>query len=88
MSDNNPVTRNGEVAPVAVKDPGFEVTVKPVAAGESPGNVKATSTAPLLKARPVPTLVAEVIVGCFGSKKSLACCDFLPALLPIAMFSP
>ena len=59
-----------------------------VAAGESAGKVKETSTAPLLNARPVPTSVAPVIVGVNGSKKSFDAWDFLPVFLPAAILSP
>ena len=75
----------GELAPVPVKDPGDDVTVKDVAAGESAGKEKETVAEPLLKALPVPTFVAVAPVGASGSKKSFDACDFLPAFFPAAM---
>jgi hypothetical protein len=84
--DCNPVTVSGEVAPVAVKDPGDDVTVNDVAAGDSAGREKDTEAAPLLNARDVPTSVAVTFVGAFGSKKSFDAWDFLPAFLPAAIF--
>ena len=75
-----PVTIIGEDAPVAVC-PVLAVTVKDVAAGESAGKEKATETAPLLKALPVPTFVPVTPVGANGSKKSFDAWDFLPAFL-------
>ncbi len=79
-----PVTVKGEDDPVAVC-PVLAVTVKDVAAGESAGKVNATTTAPLLNGRSVPTFVALVIVGFNGSKKSLDAWDFLPIFLPAAI---
>ena len=46
------------------------VTVKEVAAGESAGKEKDTLAAPLLKALPVPTFVAEMLTGASGGIKS------------------
>ena len=70
MSDCKPSTVNGDVAPVAVNDPGDDVTVNEVAAGDNSGSEKDTEAAPLLKARDVPTSVAVTLVGANGSKKS------------------
>jgi hypothetical protein len=56
-----------------------------VAAGESAGKVNETVTAPLSYARPVPTFVAETIVGANGSKKSFDACAFLPIFFPTAI---
>jgi hypothetical protein len=55
---------------VAVNPPGLEVTVKDVAAGESAGKEKVTVAEPLLNALPVPTFVADTLVGANGSRKS------------------
>ena len=79
-----PSTTSGEDAPVAVW-PVLAVTVKDVAAGESAGKEKATETAPLLKALPVPTFVPVTPVGASGSKKSFDAWDFLPIFLPAAI---
>jgi hypothetical protein len=84
--DAIPVTVNGEDAPVAVC-PVLAVTVKDVALGESAGKEKETDAAPSLNALPVPMFVAETPVGAKGSKKSFDACDFLPILLPDAMFN-
>jgi hypothetical protein len=73
---------------VAVNPPGLEVTVKEVAAGESAGKEKETVAEPLLNALPVPTFVADTLVGANGSKKSFDACDFLPILLPAAILFP
>jgi len=64
-----PVTIIGEDEPVPVC-PVLAVTVKDVALGESAGKEKATETAPLSKARPVPIFVPVTPVGANGSKKS------------------
>ena len=80
-----PVTVKGEDAPVAVC-PVLAVTVKDVALGESAGKENATETAPALKAVPVPTFVPVTPVGDSGSKKSFDAWDFLPILLPDAIF--
>jgi hypothetical protein len=61
------------------------VTVKEVAAGESAGKENVTVAAPSLYALPVPTFVAEALVGASGSKKSFEACDFFPNLLPAAI---
>jgi hypothetical protein len=53
-----------------VNPPGLEVTVKDVAAGESAGKEKVTVAEPLLNALPVPTFVADTLVGANGSRKS------------------
>jgi hypothetical protein len=82
--DAMPSTIRGEDAPVAVC-PVLAVTVKEVAAGESAGKENATDTAPLLKARPVPTFVPVTPVGANGSKKSFDAWDFLPVFLPAAI---
>jgi hypothetical protein len=79
-----PVKVKGEDAPVAVC-PVLAVTVKDVALGESAGKENATETAPLLKARPVPTFVPVTPIGANGSKKSFDAWDFLPIFLPTAM---
>ena len=63
------------------------VTVKEVALGERAGKENATDTAPLLNALPVPTFVPVTPVGANGSKKSFDAWDFLPILLPDAMFN-
>ena len=63
------------------------VTVKDVALGESAGKEKETVAEPLLNGRLVPTFVALTPVGASGSKKSFDACDFLPILLPDAMFN-
>ena len=70
---------------MAVKDPGDDVAVKDVAAGESSGKVKVTVAEPLLNALPDPALVAVPMVGADGSKKSFDACDFFPAFLPAAI---
>jgi hypothetical protein len=80
-----PVTTRGEDAPVAVC-PVLAVTVKDVALGERAGRENATDTAPLLNALPVPTFVPVTPVGDNGSKKSFDACDFLPILLPDAIY--
>ena len=56
-----------------------------MAAGESAGKVNVTSARPLLNARPDPTFVADTDSGAFGSRKSFADCDTLPAFLPLAI---
>jgi hypothetical protein len=81
-----PVTTSGEDAPVAVC-PVLAVTVKDVALGERAGKENATDTAPLLNALPVPTFVPVTPVGANGSKKSFDAWDFLPILLPDAIFN-
>jgi hypothetical protein len=49
VADCKPVTTNGEDAPLAVNEPGLEVTVKEViGAPLSPPEEKATEAAPLL----------------------------------------
>jgi hypothetical protein len=49
VADCKPVTTNGEDAPLAVKPPGLEVTVKEeIGAPLSPPELKATEAAPLL----------------------------------------
>jgi hypothetical protein len=63
--------------------PGLEVTKYKVAAGEPPGSEKETVAAALPNALPVPTSVADTLVGADGCKKSFCDCDFLPALLDI-----
>lgn len=85
MFDCRPVTDIGEDAPEAVYDPGEDVTVKDVAAGEFAGKVNVTSARPLLNARPDPTFVADTDVGACGSKKSFDAWDFLPDFLPAAI---
>ena len=69
--DCNPVTVKGELAPVAVKPPGEDVTVKDVAAAPVAAGVNVTVAAPLLYARLVPTSVAETPVGALGCRKDL-----------------
>ena len=81
-----PVTVIGDAEPVPVW-PVLAVTVKDVALGESAGKENATETAPALKAIPVPTFVPATPVGDSGSKKSFDAWDFLPILLPDAMFN-
>ena len=66
VSDCNPSTVIGDDAPVAVKPPGDDVTVKDVAGAPAP-SVKVTVAAPLLNARDVPTSVAVPIVGMPGA---------------------
>jgi hypothetical protein len=69
--DCKPVTVTGEDAPVPVNPPGLDVTVYAVI-GKPPskvGAVNVTVAAPLLKARPVPTLVAVPIVGALGTSR-------------------
>ena len=78
MFDCNPVTDNGEDAPEAVNDPGEDVTVKDVAAGEFAGKANATSARPLLYSRLVPTFDALEITGGLGSKKSFDAFGFTP----------
>jgi hypothetical protein len=62
-SDCSPVTVIGELEPVPVNPPGELVTVYEVIGNLLVGAVKVTVAAPLLYARPVPTLVAVPIVG-------------------------
>jgi hypothetical protein len=65
--DCRPVTVNGDDAPLAVNPLGLEVAVKEViGAPLSPPEVKETVAAPLLKARAVPTSVAETLTGGLG----------------------
>jgi hypothetical protein len=64
----NPVTVNGEEAPVAVKPPGLDVAVKEVAAGPEPEGVNVT-VACVLPAVAVP------IVGALGTKSPPAPCN-------------
>jgi hypothetical protein len=61
----------GEEDPIAVYDPGEDVTVNDVAAGDNSGREKDTEAAPLLNALFVPMSVALTLVGASGSKKSL-----------------
>jgi hypothetical protein len=68
-ADAIPSTISGEDAPVFVC-PVLAVTVYDVAAGESAGREKATDTAALLNALPVPTSVPVTPIGAKGSKKS------------------
>ena len=86
MFDCSPVTVSGEDAPVAVNDPGDDVTVNDVAAGDDPGREKDTDAAPLLNGRDVPTSVAVTLVGDCGCKKSFDAWDFLPDFFPAAIF--
>jgi hypothetical protein len=83
VADCKPSTVIGEDDPVPVYPPGDEVTVNDVAAGDSAGKENVTVAAPLLNALPVPTFVADTLVGANGSKKSFEACDFFPTLLPI-----
>ena len=69
--DCNPNIEIGEEDPVAVKEPGDDVTVYDVAAFLVSG-VKVISARPLLYGRLAGTLVAVPIVGAYGIKKSLA----------------
>ena len=80
--DGIPVTVIGDEDPVAVC-PVEAVTVYDVATGELAGREKLTDAAPSLNALPAPMSVAETLVGSIGCKKSLACCECLPALLLI-----
>lgn len=75
MFDANPVTVKGDDAPVAVNDPGDDVTVYDVAGAPLAEGVKVTVAEPLLKARPVPTSVATTFVGGFGCKNPLVFCE-------------
>jgi hypothetical protein len=71
--DNSPVTVTGLVAFVAttgLPEVGVAVTEKDEAGGESAGRLIVTVAAPLSNALFVPTLTAETIVGCLGSRKS------------------
>jgi hypothetical protein len=77
---DSPVTTIGEEEPVAVCPP-EDVTVYDVAAGDPDGKENATDTAPLLKARLVPTSVPTTLIGASGGIKSFCARDFLPALL-------
>jgi hypothetical protein len=58
----NPVTVNGDDAPVAVKPPGFEVAKYPVMPGGTPVNVGAVNDT-VAEASPA---VAETLVGAPG----------------------
>jgi hypothetical protein len=64
--DCSPSTTIGDDEPVAVYDPGEDVTVKDVAVAPAPA-VKGTLAAPLLNARLVPTFVTVPIVGMPGA---------------------
>ncbi len=83
MLDCKPVTVTGEDDPVPVYPPGDEVTVNDVAAGDSAGKENVTVAAPLLNALPVPTSVADTLVGANGSKKSFDAAERLPVFLAI-----
>jgi hypothetical protein len=85
--DCKPTTDIGEDAPEAVNDPGEDVTVKDVAAGEFSGKENVTSARPLLYARLAGTFVAVTDVGAIGSKKSFDACAFLPNFLPTAILN-
>ena len=63
----------------------YPVAVYDVAAGEPAGRSNETTTAPFPYGRSVPTFVTELITGAFGSRKSFADCDTLPAFLPLAI---
>lgn len=64
--DCSPSTVIGDDEPLAVYDPGEDVTVKDVAVAPAPA-VNDTVAAPLLKARFVPTSVAVTFVGTPGA---------------------
>jgi hypothetical protein len=64
--DCKPSTTIGDDDPLAVYDPGEDVTVKDVAVAPAPA-VKGTLAAPLLNARLVPTFVTVPIVGMPGA---------------------
>jgi hypothetical protein len=64
--DCKPSTTIGDDEPVAVYDPGEDVTSKDVAVAPAPA-VNVTLAAPLLNARLVPTFVAVPIVGMPGA---------------------
>lgn len=85
VAEGSPVTVKGDDAPVAVC-PVLAVTVKDVALGESAGKENDTTAAPSLNGLLVPTFVPETPVGASGSKKSFDAWDFLPILLPDAIF--
>jgi hypothetical protein len=84
--DCNPSTVNGDVAPVAVNDPGDDVTVNEVAGGEPSGRLKDTTAAPLSKGLFVPIFTGLLINGARGSRKSF-CCDDLPPASFFAIYS-
>ncbi len=86
MLDCKPVTVIGEDDPVSVYPPGDEVTVNDVAAGDSAGKENVTVAAPLLNALPVPTFVADTLVGANGSKKSFDAAERLPVFLAICFY--
>jgi hypothetical protein len=68
VDDCKPVTIIGELVPLAVYEPGVDVTVK--LAGTPPVSVtgeNATDADPLLYALPVPTFVATTEVGTDGT---------------------
>ena len=85
MLDWSPATVIGEDDPVPVYPPGDEVTVNDVAAGDSAGKEKVTVAAPLLNALPVPTFVADTLVGANGSRKSFDAAERLPVFLAILL---
>lgn len=64
--DCKPSTTIGDDEPVAVYDPGEDVTLKDVAVAPAPA-VKGMLAAPLLNARDVPTSVTVPIVGMPGA---------------------
>jgi hypothetical protein len=66
VEDCNPVTISGLEAPVAVSDPGLDVTVKEVTGRPVVAAKKATDCRPLLKARPEGVSVATTEVGASG----------------------
>jgi hypothetical protein len=63
--DCKPVTVTGDVL-LALYPPGFDVTVYDDAAPPVSAAVKVTVEDPLLKARLVPTFVAEIALGASG----------------------
>ena len=66
VEDCNPVIIIGLDAPVAVYDPGLDVTVKEVAVRPVVAGEKAIDFLPLLKARPEGVSVATTEVGASG----------------------
>ena len=83
MLDCNPVTVSGDVAPDAVKLPGDEVTVNDViGAPFDPPDEKETLADPLLNARPVPTFVADTLIGALGFPAPWKPRPLTPAPLP------
>jgi hypothetical protein len=75
VADCNPVTVNGDDAPVTVYEPGVDVAVNDVAAAPDAAAVNVTVAEPLLYARLVPTLVAVPIVGALGLRKDFVFCE-------------